>query len=228
MTHSSPQLGPVERELVTARRHFLEPYGVQVVTSSYLKVAVIALFFVSLGLIYLNLRTLQRYKPQPPTVVRIDQAGRAEAINYGSFEYRPQDPEVRYFLRQFVQQYFGRRRATIRSDYPTSLYFLDADFAESIIGRNRKEGVVERFLQSGEDDVDIQVINVAIEDLRTSPYRAVVEFEKIYLTPTRSEKNRKRFTSHVTFVVRQPVPNALVAFNPLGLTITYFRVDEAF
>jgi len=32
----------------------------------------------------------------------------------------------------------------------------------------------------------------------------------------------------LTFVVRDQVPAAVIPVNPLGLTITYFRVDQAF
>jgi type IV secretory pathway component VirB8 len=34
--------------------------------------------------------------------------------------------------------------------------------------------------------------------------------------------------AQITFVLRDQVPNAMVLVNPLGLTITYFRVDQAF
>jgi len=30
------------------------------------------------------------------------------------------------------------------------------------------------------------------------------------------------------FVVKEHVPNSIVPVNPLGLTITYFREDQAF
>ena len=32
----------------------------------------------------------------------------------------------------------------------------------------------------------------------------------------------------MTFVLKDQIPNAMVPVNPLGLTITYFRVDQAF
>jgi hypothetical protein len=34
--------------------------------------------------------------------------------------------------------------------------------------------------------------------------------------------------AQLTFVLRDQIPNALIPVNPLGLTITYFRVDQAF
>jgi type IV secretory pathway component VirB8 len=34
--------------------------------------------------------------------------------------------------------------------------------------------------------------------------------------------------ANVVFVVKDRIPNALIPVNPLGLTITYFRADQAF
>ena len=42
------------------------------------------------------------------------------------------------------------------------------------------------------------------------------------------ERKRERFVGHFVFVVKDRVPNALIPINPLGLTITYFREDQAF
>jgi type IV secretion system protein VirB5 len=67
-----------------------------------------------------------------PLVIRINDVGRAEAVNYESFEHKPQDAEIRYFLMQFVTRHYGRRRAAVREDYASSLYFLDGKLAGSI------------------------------------------------------------------------------------------------
>jgi type IV secretory pathway component VirB8 len=39
---------------------------------------------------------------------------------------------------------------------------------------------------------------------------------------------RTLYTAHFVFLFRDSVPNELIQVNPLGLTITYFREDEAF
>jgi len=39
---------------------------------------------------------------------------------------------------------------------------------------------------------------------------------------------REKYTAHFVFVVKDRVPNAMIPVNPLGLTITYFREDQAF
>ena len=44
--------------------------------------------------------------------------------------YRPQAPELRYFLTRFVALHFSRLRATVQRDYPDSLFFLDPALAD--------------------------------------------------------------------------------------------------
>ena len=79
------------------------------------------------------------------------------------------------------------------------------------------------------DEIEVQVRNVTLDELSTPPYRATVDFEKVYYAPgSRQEKKRETFVAQVTFVLRDQIPNAMVLVNPLGLTITYFREDQAF
>jgi len=62
-----------------------------------------------------------------------------------------------------------------------------------------------------------------------APYRATVDFDKVYLSPaTRAEARRETYVAHVVFVTDDHVDNARIPINPLGLTITYFREDQAF
>ena len=42
------------------------------------------------------------------------------------------------------------------------------------------------------------------------------------------ENKRETFVAQLTFALKDQIPNAMVLVNPLGLTITYFRVDQAF
>jgi type IV secretory pathway component VirB8 len=56
-----------------------------------------------------------------------------------------------------------------------------------------------------------------------------VNFQKVFFTPgTRHERARETHIAQIDFVLRDHVPNAFVRVNPLGLQVTYFRVDQAF
>ena len=47
--------------------------------------------------------------------------------------------------------------------------------------------------------------NVTLEDLRQPPYRATVEFDKVYVSAgTRTELKRETYVAHVVFVLAGP------------------------
>jgi type IV secretory pathway TrbF-like protein len=210
------------------RRRYLEFYASTAVMNTYLKIALLALCFVCAGLMALNLKTYQTFRNVKPLVVRINEVGRAEAVSYDSFAYHPQEAEIKYFLIDFVRRHYSRIRATVRQDYARSLYFLEAKLADGIIEANKKSKVIESFLAGQGEEIDVEVQNVAIEDLRASPYRATVDFMKVYYAARRQEVRREKYVANIVFVVKDKVPNALIPVNPLGLTIVYFREDQAF
>jgi type IV secretory pathway TrbF-like protein len=227
MTDRDSMLGP--DDFAAAKRQYLELYGSIAVMNTYLKIALVCLSLVALILAWLNVKTYDAFHHLKPLVIRINELGRAEAVTYGSLDYHPQEAEIKYFLAQFVEEHDGRMRATVQEYYPRSLYFLDGRLADALIEANKKTKLIETFLATGADETDIHVRNVAIEDLRQPPYKASVEFEKIsYSAADHVEVRRERVISSIVFVIRQPVANALIPVNPLGITITYFREDQAF
>jgi hypothetical protein len=49
-----------------------------------------------------------------------------------------------------------------------------------------------------------------------------------YTAADHAETKRERYVGHFVFAVKDRIPNALIPINPLGLTIIYFREDQAF
>jgi type IV secretion system protein VirB5 len=213
-----------------ARRQFVELYGSSLVMNTYLKIAVVLLALVALGLVALNFRTVATYANVKPLVVRIDDVGRAEAVQYDATAYQPQAPELRYFLTQFVVKHFSRIRSTVQREYPDSLFFLEPALADATIAQNDQSHALEAFLTNpAENEVDIAVQNVSLTEIRNPPYKAAVTFQKLlYTSGTRSERGHQTYVAQIDFVIRAHVPNEFVRVNPLGLQVTYFRVDQAF
>lgn len=228
MTDSVGDLNP--KTLEHAKRQFVELYGSTLVMNTYLKVALVVVSLVALALVGLNLRTQATSAHVKPLVIRIDEVGRAEAVAYDATRYQPKPPELRYFLTRFVVTHFGRLRATIQRDYPDSLFFLDPALADATIAQTERSRVVEGFVTNpSADEIDIEVKNVTLTELTASPFKAAVHFEKLFYAPgTRQERRRETHVAQLDFVMRESVPNAFVRVNPLGLQITYFRVDQAF
>jgi type IV secretion system protein VirB5 len=213
-----------------SKRLYLEQYGDPMVTNTYLKIALVLLALVSVGLGLIDLRTIRTFQNFRPLVIRIDQLGRAEALSYSNFEYKPEDAEAKYFLSQFCTLYYGRNRYTINDDFSKSLYFLDGKLASDIMDAYKKNDVIKSFLTDpSQPEIDIEVKNVALEDMQTPPYKARVDFDMVYYSPAdHSELKRTLYTANFVFVFKTNVPNELIPINPLGLAITYFREDEAF
>ena len=218
------------KTLESAKRQYVELYGSALVMNTYLKIALVLVSLVALGLLALNFHTAAKYSQVKPLVIRIDDVGRAEAVQYDATAYQPQPPELRYFLTQFIVKHFSRLRATVQREYPDSLLFLEPTLADATIAQNEQSRALEAFLTNpSADEIDVVVQNVSLTELAKPPYKASVSFQKVLYTPgTRHERTRQTLIAQVDFVLREHVPNEFVKVNPLGLQITYFRVDQAF
>jgi type IV secretion system protein VirB5 len=213
-----------------AKQLYLEQYASAIVTGGYLKIAVTLLSLVIAGLVYVNVktvRTLQRFRPM---VIRIDEIGRAQAVNYENLVYKPEYRETKYFLTRFCQLYYRRNHATINDDFTQALYFLDGKLATDTIQQFKQKSIIKTFLSDNTAaERDIEVQQVVVEPMEKTPYRATVDFFAITYSPTdHSVTKRTVYTASFLFTFREHVSNAEILTNPLGLTITYFREDEAF
>ena len=83
------------KTLDSAKRQFVELYGSALVMNTYLKIALVLVSLVALGLLGLNFHTAAKYSQVKPLVIRIDDVGRAEAVQYDAAGYQPQAPELR-------------------------------------------------------------------------------------------------------------------------------------
>jgi type IV secretory pathway TrbF-like protein len=216
--------------ITRAAERYLEQYGDPLVMNTYLKIAVLVLAALCLMLGFLIFRSQKALANIHPLVIRIDDVGHAEAVDFRDFNYRPKEAENKYYLSRWAELFFSRNRYTIQHDFTNSLYFMNADVQRAVVEDYRKNKTIDAFIHdSTMPYVDIEVKNVILDDLRQSPYSARVEFLKIYTNPAdHSELKRERWTASVTYVFRDAVQNGEIQVNPLGLTIVNFRADQAF
>ena len=217
-------------DITRAAERYLEQYGDPLVMNTYLKVTILVLAIVCIALAVLLFRGQMALASVHPLIVRINDVGRAEAIDYRNFQYRPQEAENKYYLTRWAELYFSRNRFTIERDQTNSLYFLNGDVQRAVIDQERKDNIIASYAKdSSLPFVDVEVKNVILDDLRQSPYSARIEFEKIFANPSdHTELRREQWTASVTYVFRDTVKNNELAVNPLGLTIVRFRADQAF
>ncbi|HUZ96097.1 MAG TPA: type IV secretion system protein [Edaphobacter sp.] len=217
-------------EITRAAERYLEQYGDPLVMNTYLKITILCLAAVCLALAALVFKSQKALASMRPLIIRINDVGRAEAIDYRNFQYRPQEAENKYYLTRWAELYFSRNRFTIERDQTDSLYFLNGDVQRAVIAEEQKDKIIQTYRNDSTlPYVDVEVKNIVLDDLRQSPYSARIEFEKVYTNPAdHTELKRERWTASVTYVFRDNVQNNELAVNPLGLTIIRFRADQAF
>src|SRR5580765_1385948 len=201
-----------DRTFQDAKRLYLEQYGDPMVTNTYLKIALTLVSLIAVGLSALDWKTIRTFENFRPLVIRIDDLGRAEAINYHNLEYKPQDAEAKYFLSQFCSLYYRRNRYTIQNDFAKALFFLDGKLANGILDAYRKDDIIRKFLtNTSAPEIDIDVKKVALEEMQNPPYRARVDFYMVYYSPAdHSELKRDLFTANFVFVFKTNLPNELI------------------
>ncbi len=213
-----------------AGHRFLELYAEPVVTNTYLKVALLVLSVVtlaSLALLYQAETAALRLKP---LVISISDAGRRQVMNYADFSKVPIERVGKYYLARWVELYYGRNHGTLQRDFSESLNFFSNELQGATLTRFDKAKTLQTFLlDPGAPDVDIEIKAVVLEDTRQAPYRAHVEFEKVFRSPgSQDEQRRERWTANVVYSFRDEVPNQVLLTNPLGLVISYVHEDQAF
>jgi type IV secretory pathway TrbF-like protein len=166
-------------EITRAAERYLEQYGDPLVMNTYLKVTILVLCAVCLMLGALTYKSQKALANMRPLIIRVNDVGRAEAIDYRNFQYRPQEAENKYYLTRWTELYFSRNRFTIERDQTNALYFLNSDVQRAVIEQERKDNIILNYRNDSTlPYVDVEVKNVILDDLRQSPYSARIEFEK--------------------------------------------------
>lgn len=213
-----------------AGHRFLELYAEPVVTNTYLKVALLVLSVVALALLALLYRAETAALRLKPLIISVSDAGRGQVSSYADFSKVPIDHVSKYYLARWVELYYGRNHATLQRDFTESLDFFSNDLQAATLLRVNKAKTLQAFLlDPSAPNVDIEINAVVVEDMRQSPYRAHIEFEKIFRSPSdQQEQRRERWTANVVYSFRDEVPNRMLLTNPLGLVISYVHEDQAF
>jgi len=219
-----------ELPITDAGHKFLELYAEPVVTNTYLKVALLVLSAVTLGCLGLLYRADTAALRLKPLIISITDAGRGQVVNYADFSHVPIERVSKYYLARWAQLYYGRNHATLQRDFADSLNFFSNDLQSATLTRVTKAKTLQIFLlDPSAPNVDIEIKAVVLDDTRQAPYRAHIEFERVfYSLGDEQEQSRERWTANVVYGFRDDVPNAMLLTNPLGLVISYIHEDQAF
>jgi type IV secretion system protein VirB5 len=128
-----PALETKSPEITRAAQRYLEQYGDPLVMNTYLKVTILVLAGVCLMLGALTFKSQKALVAMKPLVIRINNVGHADAIDYRNYQYKPQEAENKYYLSRWATLYFQRNRYTIERDQTQALYFLNSDVQQAVI-----------------------------------------------------------------------------------------------
>jgi type IV secretory pathway TrbF-like protein len=213
-----------------AGHKFLELYAEPVVANTYLKVALLVLSMVTLGCLALLYRAETAALRLKPLVIAVSDIGRGQVMNYDDFSKVPIERVSKYYLARWAELYYGRNHATLQRDFAESLNFFSNDMQAAALAHVTKAKTLETFLlDPSAPNLDIEIKAVVLDDTRQSPYRAHIEFEKVfYSLGDQQEQSRERWTANVVYSLREEVPNAMLLTNPVGVVISYVHEDQAF
>lgn len=174
-------------------------------------------------------RFSSEYANRKPLVIRVNSDGDAQAAPYAMLDYKPREPEIRYFLNRFIIDHYSLVKATTKDSFQRKLFYLSAEMARAAMDEEQRTATRATFLVSGTEETDVEVSNVTIEQLETAPFKASVTFDKVFRSVNDNRTlRRERYVAHCQFRMLDKVPNNFVTVNPLGLVISYLRQDQSF
>ena len=207
-------------------KEFAEIWAEAVASSRHLRVFSLALGGVVLLLLVVVVRVVGADAPQP-IVIRVDEVGRAEALAYEAVEAAadPLDPTTKYFLNQFLTDYYSRRTATAQSAWSRALRFLTVDLANAAF-RTESEAVASVAAGVTVEELQVEGVVLRIQPQPEPPHGASADFDLV--TIVRGEEiSRERWTASLQFTFLETVPADLLPANPMGLLVTFLQADRA-
>jgi type IV secretory pathway TrbF-like protein len=184
-------------EIADAGRRYLEQYGDPLVTNTYLKIALLVMALVVAVMAGVVLKEFKQLANIRPLIIRVDQVGHAEAIDYKNFNYKPQESEAKYYLARWVQLAYQRNKYTILNDLTQSTYFLDNNTADMFIKNEHTGKLITAYQKETLPYVEIEVTNVVLGRPLRSAVHSTDRIHQTQQRPTqRSGHKHREVDSH--------------------------------
>jgi len=181
------------------------------------------------------------HRPTVNRYVRIDEMGRAQAIQYTDLNYSPREGEIRTYLTDWANYRYTINRETIAKKYPLNYYFLSSNLASQLMTDDNTNHVVSQVIAGQTEQSEVDVKNVTITSMsdetvagaRMSRGTALVNIDKLYSARNSREPRTEHWLLSVTYYLnpRQVSEQSRIfpqfeTINPLGMTITEFHENR--
>ena len=181
------------------------------------------------------------HRPIANRYIRIDEMGRAQAIQYSDLNYTPREGEVRTYLVDWANYRYTISRDTIAKKYPLNYYFLSGNLASQLMGEDNQNHLVSQVVGGQIEQSDVEVKNVTITSMSQETIQgaviargtALLALDKLYSPSHSHEPRTEHWLMSVTYYLnpKQVSDQAKIYpqyefINPLGLTITEFHENR--
>lgn len=187
------------------------------------------------GVVFLSNRKLvYRY-------IRIDEMGRAQAIQYNDLNYTPREGEVRTYLTDWANYRYTINRETIAKKYPLNYYFLSQSLASQLMGEDNQTRLVSQVIggQVEQSDLEVRAVTITsmseetVQGVRFAKGTALVNIDKLYAPRYSHQPRTEHWVLSVTYYLNPAIVNEqsrtlplFETLNPLGLVITEFHENR--
>jgi type IV secretion system protein VirB5 len=181
------------------------------------------------------------HRPIVNRYVRIDEMGRAQAIQYSDLDYTPREGEVRTYLTDWANYRYTISRDTIATKYPLNYYFLSQSLASQLMVEDNRNHLVSQVMAGQIEQSDVEVRDVTITSMSVQTVQgakiargtALVAIDRIYSPDHSRQPRTEHWMLSVTYYLNpKQVSDQAKIFpqfefiNPLGLTITEFHENR--
>jgi type IV secretion system protein VirB5 len=181
------------------------------------------------------------HKPTINRYIRIDEMGKAQAIQYSDLNYSPREGEVRTYLTDWANYRYTLNRDTVAKKYPLNYYFLSQTLATQLMGEDNANHTISQVASGQIEQSDVEVRNVTITSMSTEQVQAMVmakgtalvNIDRLYSLRNSREPRTEHWMLSVTYYLnpKQVSDQAKVfpqfeTINPLGLTVTEFHENR--
>ena len=175
------------------------------------------------------------HRPIQNRYIRIDEMGRATAIQYSDLNYSPREGEVRTYLTDWANYRYTISRDTISKKYPLNYYFLSQQLSSQLMNEDNTNHTISQVLGGQIEQSDVEVRNVTITSMSEETVQgtklargtALVNIDKLYSPRNSHEPRTEHWMLSITYYLnpKQVSEQARVfpqfeTINPLGMTIT--------
>jgi type IV secretion system protein VirB5 len=173
--------------------------------------------------------------------IRIDEMGRAQAIQYSDLSYSPREGEVRTYLTDWANYRYTVNRDVIAKKYPLNYYFLSQALSSRLMADDNQNHLASQVTAGQIESDDVQVQNVTITSMSEEMVQgakiargtALMAIDRLYSAQNSRDPRTEHWLVSVTYYLnpKQVSDQSRVYpqyefINPLGLTITEFHENR--